>query len=202
MRAEKLPNSLITAHEIYYETSGRELFSGLNATVRSGELVEVYGPNGSGKTTLLRILAGLHRPDSGQVIRHANSTGFLSHRVGLARLLTVRENIRWSIALSRAHFAEARVLSVLKQFELTSCAQSLVRDLSAGQVKRSALAALVLSDHQLWLLDEPSGSLDAEGEELLCQTVSSHCQAGGAAIVATHTSIALTANRRIDLGST
>lgn len=202
MRAERLPNSIIAAHELYYETSGRELLSGLNINVLSGELLEVCGPNGSGKTTLLRILAGLHKPDAGQVIRHTKTIGFLSHRLGLARLLTVRENIRWTVALSHSLVSESRVLDILEQFELKNYVHSLVRDLSAGQAKRSALAALVLSNHRLWLLDEPSASLDDQGEELLRQTVLGHCQAGGAAIVATHTSIAMEVNQRIDLGGT
>lgn len=170
--------------------------------MHSGELIEVRGPNGSGKTTLLRILAGLQRPDSGHVIRHSKSIGFLGHRLGLSSLLTVRENIRWSNAMSNAKVTGASLRDTLEQFALQECAQTVVRDLSAGQAKRSALAALALSGHRLWLLDEPSGTLDAQGEELLWHTVSNHCRSGGAAIVATHTTIATEADQRIDLGST
>lgn len=169
--------------------------------MQSHELVEVRGPNGSGKTTLLRTFAGLHTPDSGRVIHHTSSLGFLGHRLGVARLLTVQENIRWSIAMANSDVTEASIQEVLGQFALRSYVDTLFKDLSAGQAKRTALAVLVLSDHRLWLLDEPTGSLDAEGEELLGQAISKHCQSGGAAIVATHSSLALKADQRFDLGA-
>ncbi len=168
--------------------------------MQSYELVEVCGPNGSGKTTLLRMFAGFLKPDSGHVVRHTKGLGFVGHRLGVARLLSVRENIRWSIAMSNTTNTEARTQEVLERFGLGSCVDTLVKDLSAGQAKRTALAVLVLSNHQLWLLDEPLASLDTEGEELLGQAVKTHCQSGGAAIVATHSSFASKADQRFELG--
>lgn len=146
------------------------------------------------------MFAGLQQPDSGQVVRHTKRIGFVGHRLGVARLLSVRENIRWSIAMSNAEVTQSSIHEVLERFGLGNCVDTLVKDLSAGQAKRTALAVLVLSDHGLWLLDEPTGSLDAEGEQVLSQAIKTHCQSGGAAIVATHTSLATKADQRIELG--
>ena len=197
-----MPNTLITANSIFYGTSGRELFSGLSVHVKSGENVEICGPNGSGKTTLLRILAGLHNPDEGQVLRQTNKLGYVGHRLGITRLLTVRENIRWSTAMHKADVTEDKIREVLDRFSILESADTLVRDLSAGQSKRTALAVLMLSNHQVWLLDEPSASLDKAGEELLDQVISQHCHAGGAAVVATHSSVTMQSDQRIQLGTT
>lgn len=196
-----MPNSLITAHNIFYTTSGRELFSGLNVQAQSGEHVEICGPNGSGKTTLLRILSGLLKPDSGQVVRHSSKLGYVGHRLGVTRLLTIRENIRWAASMYNADVTHERLQETLDRFSILESANTLVKDLSAGQAKRTALAMLVLSNHQVWLLDEPSGSLDEAGSELLDEIISQHRQAGGAAIVATHSSNTTQSDRRIELGT-
>lgn len=196
-----MPNSLITAHSIFYTTSGRELFSGLDVQVQSGEYVEICGPNGSGKTTLLRILSGLHKPDSGQVVRHTNKLGYVGHRLGVTRLLTIRENIRWAASMYNADVNNEKLHETLDRFSILESANTLVKDLSAGQAKRTALAMLVLSNHQVWLLDEPSGSLDEAGNELLDEIISQQREAGGAAIVATHSSNTTQSDRRIELGT-
>lgn len=196
-----MPNSLITAHSIFYTTSGRELFSGLDVQVQSGEYVEICGPNGSGKTTLLRILSGLHKPDSGQVYRHSNKLGYVGHRLGVTRLLTIRENIRWAASMYNTDVNNVKLHETLDRFSILEHANTLVKDLSAGQAKRTALAMLVLSNHQVWLLDEPSGSLDEAGNDLLDEIISQHREAGGAAIVATHSSNTTQSDRRIELGT-
>ena len=196
-----MPNSLITAHSIFYTTSGRELFSGLDVQVQSGEYVEICGPNGSGKTTLLRILSGLHKPDSGQVVRHTNKLGYVGHRLGVTRLLTIRENIRWAASMYNADVNNEKLHETLDRFSILESANTLVKDLSAGQAKRTALAMLVLSNHQVWLLDEPSGSLDEARNELLDEIISQQREAGGAAIVATHSSNTTQSDRRIELGT-
>lgn len=196
-----MANSLLVAQEITYTVDSRELFSNLTLQVQEGKLVGLNGPNGSGKTTLLRVLLELQRPHHGKVTRYATSVGYVGHKPGLTGLLTLAENIRWILSMSRLAIDDKEIRSRLAQFELGRCFAVPVNELSAGQVKRGALCALSLSNHQLWVLDEPMASLDAEGEELVASMLNNHRNAGGAAIVATHIPIVSSFDEHIGLGS-
>lgn len=102
--------------------------------------------------------------------------------------------------MSNVEVPENNILDTLMQFDLHDVASALVKDLSAGQAKRSALAALVLTNRRMWLLDEPTASLDDKGVKLLARAISEHCRSGKTAIVATHAPIAAETNQRIELG--
>ena len=168
--------------------------------IEPGQIRELRGSNGSGKTTLLRVLLSLQRPDAGRVIRYTARLGYVGHRPGLTGPLTLLENLRWLIAIAKLESSDASIRSKMDSFGLASYAKTPVNELSAGQVKRGALCALALSEHQLWLLDEPLASLDSEGEELLNSMLVSHSQTGGSALIATHEPILAASSERIELG--
>ena len=150
----------------------------ISLTVPSGELVALLGPSGSGKTSLLRIIAGLERPDAGQVlfegedattrdVRH-RGVGFVFQHYALFRHLTVFENVAFGLRVRprAARPAPAvireKVMSLLKLVQLDWLANRLPSELSGGQRQRVALARALAVEPRMLLLDEPFGSLDAK----------------------------------------
>jgi len=172
----------------------RCLFEGLDFDLAERQLAVVIGPNGAGKTTLLRVLAGLSLPSAGTLTWHGAPVGSLpleqrgaiayrGHLDGLKKDLTVLENLRFHATIWGG---SAAVEPLLQELKLVEVANSRVRHLSAGQQRRTALATLKLSNAKLWILDEPTTNLDAEGRARILDWIRQHRAAGGAAVVATH----------------
>lgn len=173
----------------------RLLFKGLSFDASSGTLTEIVGPNGIGKTSLLRILAGLLGAEAGTVsLREggrllgkddepANRLHYLGHQDALKSQLTVRENLAFAHALfaGRGGAEEALTrLGLVRQADLP------IGVLSAGQRRRAALARCAMLGRPLWLLDEPTASLDANGRTLVADLIGAHIAGGGTVIAATH----------------
>ena len=160
----------------------RVLFRDVSLAVRTGEALVLRGANGTGKTTLLRILAGLTRPEAGNVAR-GETHHWVGHREGLKPQETPREHLKlWA----QAWGAGAATDSVLTRMGLSRPADVAGRYLSAGQRRRTALARLLLEHRPVWLLDEPYTALDAEGRALVDTLIAEHRTKGGAVIAAIH----------------
>ncbi|MBW4563461.1 MAG: sulfate ABC transporter ATP-binding protein [Mojavia pulchra JT2-VF2] len=141
---------------------------------KTGSLIALLGPSGSGKSTLLRIIAGLEKPDSGEIwLTGENSThkrvqerhiGFVFQHYALFRHLTVRENIAFALELRKApkNRIKQRVTELLELVQLSSLGDRYPSQLSGGQRQRVALARALAVQPQILLLDEPFGALDAK----------------------------------------
>jgi heme exporter protein A len=173
----------------------RCLFKGLSFALNPGELLLLEGCNGSGKTSVLRSIAGLLELESGTVRWNdaplhkerqlfQNSVVWMSHKVGLKGDLTLVENLRYEAALRPP--SELEFAAVLKQLGLNRLTRLPLRFLSAGQQRRVAMARLLLSNATLWMMDEPTANLDADGRTLVANLVRQHLAKGGMAIVAAH----------------
>jgi heme exporter protein A len=172
----------------------RCLFERLDFALGAQQLGLVIGANGSGKTTLLRALAGLAQPTSGAITWRGSPLGSLpleqrgeiayrGHLDGLKKDLTVLENLRFHAAIWGGR---TPLDPLLEEVELAPAANIRVRHLSAGQQRRAALATLKLNRAKLWVLDEPTTNLDANGRATIVGWIRDHLAAGGAAVVATH----------------
>jgi sulfate/thiosulfate transport system ATP-binding protein len=146
--------------------------------VETGELVALLGPSGSGKTTLLRVIAGLERPDAGNIlfngedatqipIRHRR-VGFVFQHYALFRHMTLFQNIAFGLSVlprskrpSKAAIRE-KVLELLKLVQLEGMEARYPSQLSGGQRQRVALARALAIEPKVLLLDEPFGALDAK----------------------------------------
>lgn len=182
------------------ERGERLLVADLSLHLVAGQGVRIEGPNGSGKTTLLRVLAGLSQQYSGTVhwcgkdIRQSRSslaedTLYIGHLAGVKALLSPLENLSWWASLhisSGDAVSKAKLLAALSQVGLERFANTPCHQLSAGQQRRIALARLYLSEHRLWILDEPFTAIDATGVELLEHRIAEHLKKGNMAIVTTH----------------
>jgi len=152
--------------------------------VPGGGALLLLGANGSGKSTLLRLLAGLKRPDAGQVTwcgSEEMTVAYLGHRDAIKPGLTVRENLRLP-----ARIGGGAVEPALDAFGLLPLADLPARLLSAGQARRLALARLPLSRAPVWLLDEPTLGLDTASVARLGTLLAAHRAGGGVVVTATH----------------
>ena len=148
------------------------IFNNLTHTLSSNRITLLLGQNGSGKSTFLKIIAGLEKPNSGSIKFHDNNAesvnfngniSYLGHKLALKEELTVQENIKfWH------NFYGKDLLS--REFEelgLGKLASSIVSKLSAGQKKKLALYRILISNKNIWLLDEPFSNLDKEAYDYL-----------------------------------
>lgn len=160
------------------------VFQPVTFALQRGELLLLTGPNGSGKTTLIRVLSGVLAPSAGQVERRAVNCAHVGHHLAIKDDLSVAENLRFTRDFL-GHGA-ITVEQAVDALGLGRVAGQLARTLSAGQRKRCALARLVLNPADLWLLDEPYASLDAEGCARVDSLLADHVGRGGACVMATH----------------
>ena len=184
----------------------RQVLHGLSFQLAAGEGLLLTGPNGAGKTTLIRSIAGFLRPDSGSVrlegAEEPEDVGqhchMIGHQNGIKPSLTVAENLAfWARYLGGSEDIEA----ALVRMNLAEIDDLPAGYLSAGQKRRLGLARLLVAKRPLWLLDEPTVSLDAASTELLAAIVAEHIASGGMAIAATHIPLGIASMRELTLST-
>lgn len=160
--------------------AGVRLLEGVSFGLAAGQGLALHGPNGIGKTTLLRVIAGLQPALSGRVV--AGDVAYGGHADGVKATLSVAENL----AFWAAAYGTGGVEAALGAMNLAHLATRRAADLSAGQRRRLGLSRFIVSRRRVWLMDEPTVSLDAASVRLFAQGVAAHLAAGGVAVVATH----------------
>jgi heme exporter protein A len=199
---------VLEARDLACVRGGRSVFSSLSFRLEPGRLLAVTGPNGAGKSSLLRLLAGLLRPAAGRIRfeggdEDASVIHYLGHADALKPALTLRETVRFWGAIYRQQGRVALDDDIDEAAETAGIGHALdlpVSVLSAGQRRRAALARLLLAPRPLWLLDEPTSSLDSDGETLLGRLMEDHVARGGLIVAATHQAMPLAAHATLDLG--
>ena len=182
----------------------RRLFAGLTFTLVPGQALMLRGANGSGKTSLLRVLAGLTAADSGELQWHGArwvplcagqraAALYLGHANALKDELTAAENLAESLGFDGVNLEPDAQQKCLDRMGLANRHHLHARRLSQGQKRRVGLARLALASKPLWLLDEPTNALDAEGAALFTSVVAEHLRRGGTACIASHLPIAIDA---------
>ena len=190
----------------------RLLFSDLQFEIHPGEALVVEGRNGTGKTTLLRMICGIRRPDVGDIFFNGECIfalgsdyhmhiAYVGHMDGVKRELTAEENLRVADAIGRP--GQLSVADALERVHLAGFEDVQVNRFSAGQRRRLALARLLVSKSELWILDEPFTSLDRHGVKLVETLMAEHIRSGGMLAVSSHHEVDLgsAAIRRLDLSA-
>ncbi|MEM8802547.1 MAG: heme ABC exporter ATP-binding protein CcmA [Pseudomonadota bacterium] len=185
---------LLSLQNLSVGRGGLTVLSGVSFDVAGGEAVVLRGPNGSGKTTLLRTVAGLQPAYGGEMSAPSDSVAYAGHADGLKGTLSVTENLSFWAGL----YGGGDIAAALEAFELTGLAARRAQALSAGQKRRLGLARLLVTGRPIWVLDEPTVSLDAAAVGLFANAVAAHLAQGGAALMATHIDLGLEA-REIDV---
>ena len=166
---------------------GMALIEGLSLRLSQGQGLALRGPNGVGKTSLLRVIAGLAPPSAGEVIGGGAQAAYAGHADGVKPTLSVSENLAFWAAI----YGGGDLDRALHAFGLGALRHRAAGSLSAGQRRRLGLARLLVTGRKLWLLDEPTVSLDAASVALFARALQAHLASGGAALVATHVDLGL-----------
>ncbi|QEY15002.1 cytochrome c biogenesis heme-transporting ATPase CcmA [Cellvibrio sp. KY-GH-1] len=198
---------LLELRNLGCERDERLLFSGLNLQLGTGDVVQIGGPNGAGKTTLLRALAGISGDYQGQILYAGQALPeagwdfsrdrlYLGHLPGIKKSLTPSENLAWYLAQTGARISidEALAAVGLYGYEDTPCYQ-----LSAGQLRRVALARLHLTEARVWILDEPFTAIDKLGVSQLEALIARQSAQGGVVILTSHQDLTLPQLRLVNL---
>ena len=179
----------LMASDLAVSRGGLRVLEGLNFGIIAGQALILRGPNGSGKTTLLRTIAGLQPPAGGRLECDPDQIAYAAHSDGLKPTLTVTENLKFWASI----FGNKDITPAIEAFSLETLLQRPAGALSAGQKRRLGLARLMVTGRPLWILDEPTVSLDVDAVASFGNTVRAHLAGGGSAIMATHIDLGLEA---------
>jgi len=169
----------------------------IDLTVARGEVCGFLGPNGSGKTTTIRMLCGLLEADAGEgtclgydIRREARliklRVGYMTQRFGLYEDLSIEENLDFVARVYRVDGRRARVRAALERLGLVGRRRQLAGSLSGGWKQRLALAACLLHDPELLLLDEPTAGVDPAARRDFWREIHALANEGITVLVSTH----------------
>jgi heme exporter protein A len=196
----------LSGSDLACQRGGREVFTGVNFSVASGEALTIVGRNGAGKSSLLRMVVGLVRIADGRIaldggdpeLNVAEQAHYLAHQDALKPSLSVAENLRfWSGFLGTG---AADIAEPLAAVGLDTLADLPAAYLSAGQRRRLSIARILAVKRPIWLLDEPTSALDAAAQERLAEFMRAHIAGGGLILAATHSALGLNDARELRLG--
>ena len=186
--------------------SGYTVIDNISFELSSGQIGLISGSNGSGKTSLLRMVAGLIPLTSGNLLfspsidqnsEHSDGLFLLGHSLAIKDDISPEEDIKfWSSLLGRGYHEDVLLMVGLSNLKKIPC-----KYLSQGQKQRLGIARLIASNKSLWLLDEPTSSLDKTASLLLKEIIETHTKSGGIALISSHINFLDKTDIKIDLDS-
>jgi heme exporter protein A len=198
----------LSATDLACRRGGRDVFAGVSFSIAAGESLAIRGRNGAGKSSLLRMVAGLVRVASGRLaleggdpeLTIGEQAHYLGHLDALKPSLSVAENLQFWSAFFDADNAD--LSEPLRTVGLDALAELPAAYLSAGQRRRLSIARLLAVKRPLWLLDEPTSTLDDTAQVRLAEIMRAHLAGGGIILAATHSALGLDDARALRLEGT
>lgn len=190
----------------------RPVAANIDLSLAPGSITILRGANGSGKTTLLRALAGLLTPTAG-AIALTNKTAssapsapecrqygvFFGHANAIKDRLSVVENLKfWTQLYGQP---ATRLDDALSQLDLEDLRHRYTDTLSAGQKRRVGFCRVLIANKPIWLLDEPTASMDAHSITRLSSAITNHRDNGGCILIATHDAITFDDTKELTLST-
>lgn len=190
-------NEIINVVNLCKSFNGRVVVDDLNLHIKKGEVFGFLGPNGSGKTTSIRMLCGLLTPDSGQgtclglnilteSAKIKQRVGYMTQHYSFYTDLSVEENLNFIAGVYGLDKRRERVEAIMEDFGLTQRRGQLTGQLSGGWRQRVALAACLLHDPDLLLLDEPTAGIDPIARRDFWDKIHALSERGITTLMSTH----------------
>jgi ABC-2 type transport system ATP-binding protein len=186
----------LSARAISQRFGDRTVLDAVDLDVPSGRVVGLLGPNGAGKTTLMRILFGVLAPDAGTLTWNdrpvtdddRRAWGYMPQERGLYRDMRVLDLLVWIARLHGLDRAEGRrrARALLEQLDLASRERDKISALSGGMAQRVQLAAAMVHEPELLVLDEPFAGLDPLAVRFLSEVIREHTRAGRNLLFSSH----------------
>ena len=187
----------VDVHDLVKRYGKRTVVDRFSLSIEQGRICGFLGPNGSGKTTTLRMICGLLTPDGGtgrclghDLVRERDAikrqTGYMTQRFGLYEDLTIRENLEFVGRVYDLDRLAERVDQSLDRLGLATRQHQLAGALSGGWKQRLALAACVLHEPKLLLLDEPTAGVDPKARRAFWDEIHGYAAQGITVLVSTH----------------
>lgn len=201
---EDSPPALLQCRDLAFRYGDRRVLENVSLNVDRGSLIGVIGPNGSGKTTLIRILAGMVKPDSGEVLLEGQPVDSLSTRSIARRMAVVEQEepnmfgftTREAVTLGRfshhrgLHFGDASdlqaVWDAMHKTSVAGLAERPVEELSGGERQKVRIARALAQEPKLLLLDEPTNHLDLRAQQELLELLRAINLDGIAVLLVSH----------------
>ncbi|MCJ7873784.1 heme ABC exporter ATP-binding protein CcmA [Marinovum sp. 2_MG-2023] len=178
---------MLDAQNLSVARGGIPILAEVSFSLAPGRALILRGPNGIGKTSLLRVVAGLQPPLAGTLTGAGDNVAYAAHADGLKTTLSVAENLTfWARVFGTDDIAPA-----LAAYQLGPLRDRAAGQLSAGQKRRLGLARLMVTGRPIWVLDEPTVSLDRDAVAMFADAVRLHLGQGGSALIATHIDLGL-----------
>src|SRR5580704_9795441 len=197
VRGGRLMTLAIDVHDLVKRYGPRTAVDRLSLSIEEGRICGFLGPNGSGKTTTLRMICGLLTPNAGggtclghDLVREREAikrqTGYMTQHFGLYGDLTIRENLEFVARVHGLDRRRERVDRALEQLGLASRQRQLTGALSGGWKQQLSLAAAVLHEPKLLLLDEPTAGVDPKARRAFWDAIHGYAAQGITVLVSTH----------------
>ena len=207
-----VPLPLFNGNDLVCIRGERTVFSGLDFSLDQGDALILKGANGSGKSSLLRLMAGLSQPHNGflkwngkpisyDMEDHNSRLHYVGHSDPVKPILTVRENIQFWSNLRPKNLIINSPTTALNKLGISNLENVNGAILSEGQKRRVNLARILTVQAPLWLLDEPTTSLDQKAEKNLIDAITAHRSNGGMVVISTHVSDIVSNSQELDLGN-
>lgn len=186
---------MIEFRDVVKNIKGNNVINHVSFSISSGEIIGIKGINGSGKTMLLRLIAGLIIPTSGEIlvngkmigkeINHPENIGVLIENPSFLGSYSGLENLQ-ILASIRHRVTQETLIFLLKQVGLEQAIHLKYKKYSLGMKQRLGIAAAVMENPDIILLDEPTNALDLDGIKMVKNTIIAHHTRGATIIVASH----------------
>lgn len=197
MASDRPENVVIDIHGLTKRFGDKTVVDHISLDVRRGEIVGFLGPNGSGKTTTIRMICGLLKPDDGSgtclgmdILKDADKikrqVGYMTQRFSLYEDLTIRENLDFVARIYDLPERVTKVKATLERLGLYERRDQLAGSLSGGWKQRLALAASVMHEPKLLLLDEPTAGVDPQARREFWDEIHDLASDGLTVLVSTH----------------
>lgn len=183
-----MPDEHLLSLESVAKIYGHKLiFKNVSLKFHAGDAALLTGDNGTGKSTLLKVIAGLTAPSAGKISKKDNlRLAYLGHATFLYPGLTALENLSFWAKASGINASSDNLLAALEKVGLLNSAHEQAGIFSRGMAQRLNFARVMMSQPELFLLDEPFTGMDSQSRQLVLQAVQNHRDAGAAILMISH----------------